>query len=142
MASVRPILVCDDSPIERAAIVTLLTEHGFDVCQAAGGDEALQILKTREIALILLDLHMPKVNGFDVLRYTQQHRQGLPTIVLSGMPVDDIQPEIHGLPLRQLPPLLLKPIDFEQLIQLIYLQLSGQMPSLDSAEPEPMPQRT
>jgi DNA-binding response OmpR family regulator len=120
--------------MERTAVATILRDQGYDVQEAAGGDEVLHLLKTTEIALILLDLHMPRTNGFDVLSYVQQHRQSLPVIVFSGMPLDDIQHEIHKLPLKRLPPLLLKPIDLDQLMQLVQLQLSGQLPDLNDSE--------
>lgn len=74
---------------------------------------------------MLLDLNMPQGDGFSVLNYLQDHRRSLPVILLSGMPVDEIQHKMHRLREQQLPPLLLKPIDPEQLIQVLELQLSG-----------------
>ena len=44
------------------------------------------------------------------------------------MPLDDIQHKMHVLPEPELPPLLLKPIDPEQLLGVVELQLSGQLP--------------
>ena len=49
-------------------------------------------------------------------------------ILLSGMPVDAIQHQMHVLPTQELPPLMLKPIDLEQLLNVVDLQLSGQLP--------------
>ena len=51
----------------------------------------------------------------------------------SGMAVDQIQQEIHSLPSHELPPLFLKPIDLDQLLQVLELQLSGQLPDLHSS---------
>jgi CheY-like chemotaxis protein len=122
------ILLCDDSPIERLALGHFLRRAGFAVDEAADGESAIRHLQHRPVDLLLLDLQMPDVDGFDVLRYTQHHRRALPVILLSGMSADQIQHKMHELPSRELPPLMLKPIDTGQLLNLMELQLSGQLP--------------
>ena len=64
----------------------------------SGWASALAHLQNREVDLLLPDLQMPEMTGFDVLKYLQQHRRGLPVILLSGMPVDQIELKMHGLP--------------------------------------------
>jgi CheY-like chemotaxis protein len=123
------LLVCDDSTVERLALAHLLRREGFEVDEAGDGQSAIAQLKHREINAVLLDLNMPDVDGFGVLRYVQEHRRSLPVILLSGMPLESIQHKIHNLPDRSLPPLLLKPIDPEQLLSLLELQLSGELPA-------------
>jgi hypothetical protein len=68
-----------------------------------------------------------------VLTYLQKHRRGLPVILLSGMPIDQIELNMHGLPQQELPTLFLKPVDLEQLLDVLELQLTGQFPDLNSA---------
>ena len=126
------ILLCDDSPVERLALAHFLRGAGYSVDEAGDGDAAILHMKHREVDLILLDLNMPEVDGFGVLSYIQEHRRSLPVILLSGMPLHRIQHKMHELPTPELPPLLLKPIDPEQLLAMVELQLSGQMPDLDS----------
>jgi DNA-binding response OmpR family regulator len=79
---------------------------------------------------------MPDVDGFEVLGYLQQHRRALPVILLSGMPLNKIQHKIHTLPSPELPPLLIKPIDPDQLLSILDLQLSGELPSATSPDDE------
>ncbi len=122
------VLLCDDSPVERMALAHLLRREGYEVDEAGDGESALQYLKHRSIDLLLLDLNLPEINGFEVLSYLQVHRPGLPVILLSGMPLDEIQNQIHRLPKHELPTLLLKPVDPEQLLQMVELGLSGEMP--------------
>ena len=122
------ILLCDDSPVERLALAHFLRGSGYAVDEAGDGESAILHLKNRLVDLILLDLQMPGVDGFDVLAYMQQHRRALPVILLSGMPLDAIQHKMHVLPEKELPPLLLKPIDTNQLLDVVELQLSGQLP--------------
>jgi CheY-like chemotaxis protein len=131
------VLLCDDSNAERSMLAQYLRRQGFDVAEVCGGDEALESLKNNEFDILLLDLQMPGTNGFDVLGYLQEHRRGLPVILLSGMPVDQIQQEIHALPSHELPPLFLKPVDLDQLVQILELQLSGELRKLqDSSDAE------
>ena len=122
------LLLCDDSPVERLALAHYLRGAGYNVDEAGDGESALQHLKHRKVDLVLLDLQMPDVDGFDVLNYLQEHRQALPVILLSGMPPDEIQDKMLQLRERELPPLLLKPVDPEQLVGMVELQLSGQLP--------------
>ena len=125
------ILLCDDSPVERLALAHFLRRSGFTVDEAGDGDAAILHMKHREVDLLLLDLHMPEIDGFGVLSYIQEHRRSLPVILLSGMPLHRIQHKMHELPTPELPPLLLKPIDPDQLLAMVDLQLSGQMPDVD-----------
>src|SRR5437762_372545 len=111
------LLLCDDSPVERMALGHYLRRAGYEVDEAGDGQTAISQLQNREVDAVLLDLQMPGMNGFDVLSYLQKHRKGLPVVLLSGMPLDQIQQEIHGLPSRELPPLFLKPIDLDQPMQ-------------------------
>jgi two-component system, OmpR family, response regulator len=127
-------MLCDDSPVERVALAHYLRRRGYEVDEAGDGQSAIAHLKNREVNLVLLDLQMPEVDGFDVLSYLQNHRRALPVILLSGMPVDQIQQKMHGLPTRELPPLFLKPIDLDQLLEVLELQLDGQLPSFDQAD--------
>jgi CheY-like chemotaxis protein len=128
------ILLCDDSEIERRALSHVLRDAGFAVDEAPDGDAAIAHLKHRPVDVVLLDLHMPGTDGFAVLAYLQEHRRALPVILLSGMPLNKIQHKIHHLPTHELPPLLIKPIDSEQLLGLVDLQLSGQLPIEPPAE--------
>jgi DNA-binding response OmpR family regulator len=128
-ASSPRLLLCDDSPIERLALAHYLRSQGYAVDEAGDGKAALYFLKNRPVDLLLLDLQMPGVDGFDVLNYVSEHRRALPVILLSGMPPDEIQDKINSLKERSLPPLLIKPLDPEQVIEMVEMQLSGELPT-------------
>jgi CheY-like chemotaxis protein len=133
------ILLVDDSPVERLALAHFLRGAGYRVDEAADGDAAILELKHREIDLLLLDLQMPEVDGFEVLSYVQEHRRSLPVILLSGMPPHKIQHRMHVLREPELPPLLLKPIDPDQLLSIVDLRLSGSLPGFDDAGQADLP---
>jgi CheY-like chemotaxis protein len=124
------LLLCDDSATERTALARLLRDRGYEVDEAADGSAALLVLRgsRRPYDLLLLDLQMPGTDGFDVLAYIQEHRPDLPVVLLSGLPPDQIGEGIARLPGAHLPPLLLKPIESEQLLQVIELKLMGELP--------------
>jgi DNA-binding response OmpR family regulator len=128
------LLVCDDSPLERLALSHFLRGREFTVDEAADGESGVQLLQLRPVDLLILDLQMPGKDGFCVLAYVQKHRPGLPVILLSGMPIEDIEDKIHLLPSRELPPLLFKPVDAIQLLELIDLELAGEVPQMPSPE--------
>ncbi len=128
------ILVADDSSDERAMMARYLRRIGYDVSEAGDGRATIDYLQNHEVNVLLLDLNMPGVDGFDVLGYLQKHRRGLPVILLSGMAPDQIQQQIHGLPQKELPPLMLKPIDLNQLTEVLELQLSGELPKASPAD--------
>ena len=114
----------------------ILRASGFAVDEAVEGEAAIIHLKTHLVDLVLLDLNMPGSDGFAVLGYLQEHRRNLPVILLSGMALNKIQTKMHGLPSRELPPLLIKPIDPQQLLGLIDLQLNGELPADRSDAPD------
>ena len=122
------LLLVDDSPVERLALAHFLRRSGYVVEEAADGEAAIVHIKHHPVDAVLLDLNMPDVDGFEVLSYMQEHRRALPVLLLSGMPLHKIQHKIKQLPSPELPPLLIKPIDPDQLLTLLELQLSGQLP--------------
>jgi two-component system KDP operon response regulator KdpE len=77
------ILVVDDEPQIRRALKTTLTAHGYEVELAEGGESALAALAANPPDGVVLDLMMPTVDGFDVLRQLRAWAQ-IPVIVLSA----------------------------------------------------------
>jgi twitching motility two-component system response regulator PilH len=66
--AVHRILVVDDSPTERHVLTTALANAGFDVVQCSSGDEAVANTKVIMPDLILMDVVMPGLNGFQATR--------------------------------------------------------------------------
>jgi len=61
------ILVVDDSPDVRLALATILEDAGYDVVEAENGDQVFDLAVKESPNLVLLDVMMPRVNGFDAL---------------------------------------------------------------------------
>jgi CheY-like chemotaxis protein len=82
----RPwILVADDDPYVRLCIAEILDEAGFDFDTAVDGLDALLMLDDTEPDLLLLDLTMPEVDGWQVIREVRANpaTRTLPIVVLS-----------------------------------------------------------
>jgi DNA-binding response OmpR family regulator len=82
----QTVLVVDDHPPTVELIKDALTPQGFEVVSAQNGAECLVAVDEQRPDLVILDVHMPVLNGLDALRLLRQrlHEQNLPVIVLSG----------------------------------------------------------
>lgn len=65
---IKKVLVVDDSPTERFYLVDILKKNGFEIETAENGDEGMAKAKATRPDLILMDVVMPGVNGFQVTR--------------------------------------------------------------------------
>lgn len=83
----RRILLAEDDRFLRKAAETALKRQGFSVLAAVDGDEALRMARAEAPDLILLDLIMPKLQGFEVLRALKADpaTAATPVIILSNL---------------------------------------------------------
>jgi DNA-binding NarL/FixJ family response regulator len=85
----RSILIVDDVPSFRGLVATLLADAGYEVREAASAREALELADDEPPALVLLDVVLPEVSGYELCR-TLRERFGetLPIIFVSGSRTD------------------------------------------------------
>ncbi len=90
MAKTKITLVEDDKILSRV-INEELTEAGFDVSLAYDGEEGLEVIRSEKPDLVLLDLVMPKKNGFEVLEELKQSKDtvNIPVIILTMLGQDE-----------------------------------------------------
>jgi DNA-binding response OmpR family regulator len=81
------ILLVEDDRFLRKAVAATLTEHGFAVLLAEDGVQGLEQARTGAPDLILLDLIMPRLSGFEVLRALKQEpaTAAIPVLILSNL---------------------------------------------------------
>ncbi len=84
MAEKRKILVVDDEDALRTVLSAELNSEGYDVGTAADGMEALTELQKSPYDLVLLDIKMPNMNGFEVLKVIKEKYSGTKVIMLTG----------------------------------------------------------
>jgi type IV pilus assembly protein PilB len=89
----RRILVADDDPVIRTIMRTILSTAGYEVIDAADGREALLRAGQHTPDLLVVDLHMPLVDGYEVIKGIREvvGLSGLPIIVLSNDTDDNSQ---------------------------------------------------
>ena len=91
------ILVVDDEPRMRKLVKDFLTVKGFQVVEAGDGEEAIDIFfEQKDIALILLDVMMPKMDGWEVLKTIRKYSQ-VPILMLTAR--GEEQDELQGFKL-------------------------------------------
>jgi DNA-binding response OmpR family regulator len=83
------ILVVEDEPAIRRGIVDALTFAGYEVEEAADGDEGLERALAPGLDLMLLDLMLPRRDGWEVLEEARKARARLPVIILTAKGAED-----------------------------------------------------
>jgi len=99
------VLVVEDDPTGRYSITIALEKRDIEVVVAEDGAEALQWLKTHDFCAIVLDLVMPKVDGYAVIRHIVDNKPHIPIIVVTGLKAD----ELSGVDRRVVVNVLFKP---------------------------------
>ena len=90
------ILIVEDEESYREPLVYQLTREGYDVSAAASGEEGLELFTKGGIDLVLLDLNLPGMGGFQICRELKQ-KSSIPVLVLTSR--DQLQDELHALDL-------------------------------------------
>jgi CheY-like chemotaxis protein len=87
----RQILIVDDYPGARYLRSRILNDAGYEVLEAAGGEEALRLAADRRPALVLLDVNLPDVSGTEVCRRLKANpaTAGIPVIQITGAWLSD-----------------------------------------------------
>lgn len=109
------ILIVDDQPDARQMLDLLLSGQGYETQQACNGEEALQKLHECEACLVLLDLMMPVMSGWEFRARQLQDPEvaDVPVVCLSAVYEPDEVKERLNLPC------LPKPVDFDALLAVV-----------------------
>ena len=93
------VLVVDDSPTSRLKLAAAVRHLGHNVLEADGGVNAMKMLDEQEIHLVLLDIIMPDMDGYEVLREMQksERHSEIPVLVISS--VDDMSGVVEAIDL-------------------------------------------
>lgn len=83
----KKILFVEDEPTLQKAIGEVLTQEGFQVFSALDGEKGMEMIKTEKPDLVLLDLILPKKDGFEVLKEMKENNElkNIPVIVLTNL---------------------------------------------------------
>ncbi len=111
----RSVLVVEDDHDVRSTLNDFLSDEGYEVDTAANGKEALEHLDKHKPGLVLLDLMMPVMNGWEFLERKNKTPEisGVPVLVLSAVPGKPYVPGALAC--------LKKPIDLHRLMDFVEL---------------------
>ena len=118
------VLIVDDSPTERFALTGILKRQGFEVLSAQNADEGLNLARTQRPDLVLMDVVMPGLNGFQATRQLARDpdTSAIPVVMVStkSQETDRVWAMRQGAR-----GYLTKPIDERLLLQTIRQVLDG-----------------
>jgi DNA-binding response OmpR family regulator len=136
MPAKKKILAVDDDATALGALRQILVQKGYDVSTAPNGHDALDMLGAAAFDLVILDVSMPGMSGYDVCRQIRQQpkTQDLPVIFLTakGMLVDMAEGENAGSDLY-----LIKPVLATKLLNMVAMFLSDDNPLAKKRRPAP-----
>jgi len=126
----KTVLVADDNDDTRRVVRWMLEQKGYAVIEAADGEQAVAVAVSRHPDLILMDLIMPVLDGFDAVRRVREHEglRGVPVIAMTARDVAASRDRAEGLGFNQY---LSKPIDFLRL-HVVIEKLLGRAPAKPS----------
>jgi EAL domain-containing protein (putative c-di-GMP-specific phosphodiesterase class I)/DNA-binding response OmpR family regulator len=121
----NPILVCDDDPNIRALFSRALENAGFSTLQAVNGLDAAEKIQERSFAAVLLDNHMPGLDGISLISKLRSDdaTATLPIILVTG--ASEVAERIRGLQAGA-SDYLTKPVEIDELVARVRSQLRGQ----------------
>ncbi len=95
-AARRRVFVVDDDPLMREVMVAVFADAGHDVTNAENGEDACKIAAQQDFDLAVIDLSMPKLDGFGLLKYLRQHPRSANLPVIVATSTDDSQSIEHA----------------------------------------------
>ena len=116
------LLVADDDPGVRQYLVTVLERDGHTVDTAEDGEQAFRILRDADYDLVVIDVHMPKLTGLEVLERLHEAGREIRAIVLTGDETPDV---VIGAAEQQAVRYLSKPIRPDTLTAQVLAALSA-----------------
>ena len=84
-ASMISVLVVEDEPLTRRALKLALTAADFEVAEAGDAGSCREVINSRHIDVVVLDLGLPDVEGLAAIRRARAAAPGIPLVVLTGM---------------------------------------------------------
>jgi PleD family two-component response regulator len=124
MVSPGKILVVDDDEDSRTLLAHLLKREGYEVATAIDGQDAVEKLPDASIDVLLLDVMMPRMDGFAVCEALKKDQKtaSLPVILLTAR--DDMETRANGMKLG-VSDFLAKPVNKQELFQRVRTQIEA-----------------
>ena len=98
MSTAASVLIVDDNPAKRLGLKAILTPLGYEIVEADSGRAALRCLMTQSFAVILLDVRMPDMDGFETAACIRQRRESMltPIIFVTAHARDEVSRDVYA----------------------------------------------
>ncbi len=118
MANNKNVLVIDDSQTTLVMLEWFLKEHGFIARFAVSAREALQHIENQIPDLILLDLNMPEISGYDFLKMIKSdiNKKNIPVLIISALDSNESKLKVKNLGAIEF---ISKPLNLKELLEKI-----------------------
>jgi CheY-like chemotaxis protein len=126
------LLITDDDRDFRETLRSVFEPRGFQTLLAANGEEALQIVHSRAVHLMLSDMHMPKLTGLETIRRAKRLRSILPCILLSAHLDNSIIEQARQIDVFSVLP---KPVSFSEITGIVTKAMQATYGWPDQAPP-------
>ena len=117
----KSILVVEDNKINQLVTRKIIEKHNFQCIVVDDGYAALEILKTEVFDVILMDINMPIINGFETTRMIRSMGITVPIVALTAFDKDEVTDEAK---LSGMNDILIKPFEPVRLFQVISAQIA------------------
>lgn len=130
--TMKNILVVDDEKPFVLSLKAGMKNHypDFNILTAEHGKEAIEILESTSVDLVVTDLRMPEMDGFKLLAYMSRNFPSIPALVMSAYGTQDVKERLRKMGSLRL---IHKPVDFDEVGQAI---VEGLSETLDSGSVE------
>jgi DNA-binding NtrC family response regulator len=118
----KKVLIVDDEQSIRDMLARFLVKKGYGVCEAAGGAEALEVIKRERPNAVLLDIRMPDMNGVEALRKIKEIDPDVGVIMVTA--VSDSKTAVECLELGAFD-YITKPLSLKYLEECLLAKLMG-----------------
>jgi len=85
----KTILIVDDEEMTRDVLAQALNIMGFNSISAENGVVAFELVKKNKLDLVITDIHMPRMNGLELLREVKAYDPDLPVILITGFDAEE-----------------------------------------------------
>ena len=134
MDAAQRILVVDDHRPQRELLAKCLRDWGYNVVDVSSGDQAVTVLQTSRIDMVITDVRMPGISGLELVPVIREHFPVVPVLLITAFP--DVRQAVSAIKDGAVD-YLTKPIDLDELRDLVANAL-GERPRLDHSLP-PLP---
>ncbi|NML45811.1 response regulator [Ramlibacter sp. G-1-2-2] len=128
------VLVVDDGPENRELISLVLSEHGLWVEEAEHGEAALDKMALMSVDLVLMDMQMPVMDGYEATRELRRRGSEVPVVALTAHAMKGYEEEVLAAGCTAY---LTKPVDIDVLLQRVAQLLGGHALDQEAAAPVP-----